>query len=98
MYMKVYSGLEKTKEPAIEVKVSRYSVTDSQLSATIEGGMLPKVPYNGELCSVVLYDTVNGQIEKVCKYVSYSFMVFDNPATGETNIIGDNTLLFSVLY
>lgn len=96
MIANVYDGM--TKENLIFSRdISRYSYQGNAIALTLTGGLLVETLKNGQIVSVEIIDNVNGNVNKICKYTSYSFVVFDNPSTGEKNIIGDNSLLFEVL-
>ncbi len=86
-----------TKTLTIERDITRYSVTDDAVQMTLTGGRLASVPKNGDIARVEITDTTNGNIEVTTQFVSYNFIVYENPQTGEVNVIGDNSLLFKIL-
>ncbi len=83
-------------EMLLDHEISRYSISDGRITATLTGGLVSlPIPY-GATASITISDQTNGNIEKTCKYVSYNFVVYNNPADGST-VIGDNTMMFEVL-
>lgn len=92
MYIKITS-----KNLTIERDISRYSLNENGLNATLKEGRLLQVPKNGEICTVLITDETNGNITFTCQFVSYNFVVYENPQTGEVGVIGDNTVLLKTL-
>ena len=86
-----------TKTKTIERDITRYSVTDDAVQVALSGGRLDSTPKNGDIANVVITDEVNGNVEVTAQFVSYNFIVYENPQTGEANVIGDNSLLFKIL-
>lgn len=87
----------KTKTVEIEREILRYSLTTDTVNVSLSGGRLDKTPKNGDIATVKITDEVNRDVELTCQFVSYNFVVYENPQSGEVGVIGDNTLLFNIL-
>lgn len=87
----------KTKTIEIERDITRYSLSSSSMNVSLSGGRLETTPKNGDIATVNITDETNGNISLTCQFVSYNFVVYENPSTGEVGVIGDNTLLFNIL-
>lgn len=96
MTVELFKGLVKGAS-ILKRDISGYNYGDGRLSVSLTGGILNENIKNGELFNILITDEVNGNIEKIAKYISYNFVVFDNPTTGEKNVIGDNTILFELI-
>lgn len=86
-----------TKTLKIERDIYRYGITIDNMNATLKDGRLETVPKNEEICTVNIEDETNGNITKTCQFVSYNFVVYDDPQTGKVGVIGDNTVLLKIL-
>ena len=86
-----------TKTKTIERDISRYSVTEDTVQVALSGGRLDSVPKNGDIANVVITDEANGNVSLTTQFISYNFIVYENPQTGDVNVIGDNSLLFKIL-
>ncbi len=86
-----------TKTKTIERDITRYSVTEDTVQVALSGGRLDSVPKNGDIANVVIIDEANGNVSLTTQFISYNFIVYENPQTGDVNVIGDNSLLFKIL-
>jgi len=86
-----------TKTLKIERDIYRYGIANDNLTATLKDNRLDAVPKNDDICTVKIEDETNGDVTKTCQFVSYNFVVYDNPQTGEVGVIGDNTVLLKIL-
>ena len=86
-----------TKTKTIERDISRYSVTEDTVQVALSGGRLDSVPKNGDIANMVITDEANGNVSLTTQFISYNFIVYENPQTGDVNVIGDNSLLFKIL-
>lgn len=87
----------KTKTLEIEREVLRYALSTDTINVSLSGGRLEKTPKNGDIATVEITDEVNGNVTLTTQFVSYNFIVYENPQSGEVSVIGDNTLLFRIL-
>lgn len=85
------------KTLTIERDIYRYGIANDSLTATLKEGRLDTVPQNGAVCTVSVEDETNGNISKTCQFISYNFVVYDDPQTGDVGVIGDNTVLLKIL-
>ncbi len=86
-----------TKTKTIERDITRYSVTEDTVQVALSGGRLDSVPKNGDIANVAITDEANGNVSLATQFISYNFIVYENPQTGDVNVIGDNSLLFKIL-
>ncbi len=86
-----------TKTMTIERDIIRYGLSAESINLSLSGGRLESVPKNGTICNVVITDEANGNVALTCQFVSYNFVVYENPQTGDVNVIGDNSLLLNIL-
>lgn len=87
----------KTKTLEIGREILRYSLSADTVNVSLSGGRLEKTPKNGDIATVEITDEVNGDVAVTCQFVSYNFVVYENPQSEEVGVIGDNTLLFNIL-
>lgn len=97
MNVKIYKGLATTGEPAIYKDIERYSIFEGRISVMLSGGY-PTIglKYN-DICSIEVVDEKNGNISLKARYLSNSFVVYDDKNANQASIIADNTLLFEIL-
>lgn len=96
--VKVYKGQSPAGTPDISREVNRYVVNDEHVVVSVKGGLLNKSILSGDLVTVVITDPQNGNVSKLCKYISYNFQVMDSASSSSPDTVADNTLLFEIIY
>jgi len=84
-----------TNDTLFSFTVLRFSMNDTVVCATMDGGFQTAVPQKGVLYTVVLTDSdTQTNIEKTVMFSSYNFLIDkdgENPAQ-----ITDNSLIFQI--
>ncbi len=94
----VYKGQSANGAPAISRDIARCSISDTHIAASIKGGLLTKDIVSGDIVTVVITGGEEGTTTKVCKYVSYNYVVVDTASNPNAEAVADNTLLFEILF